>query len=265
MNKKQVYVWETNEYNRFKMLGGNRFVDHSDKIVESIKKHGRLVAPIIVNENFEIIDGQNRFEALKKLDMPVCYIVVPGYGINECIAMNSVSKNWTFMDYINSYASLGNENYKILLELIGKYKDKISTGVITTVVSGNIDYYDDKIIRNGTFTVGEDGAEYYDQVLNYLCQFDVKKIRGNNQRLYKIIAFCFKSKEIDNNRLLSAFIKHGYQIEAVVDTNHAAEAIEKIYNYHCKSTGYVFIKAMYQKYVLFKKNANLFTKKESQK
>ena len=81
-------ILQTSEYEKFKVLGGNRRIDHSHKVAESIKNHGQLLAPITVNEKFEIIDGQNRFEAFKRLNLPVQYIVSEGYGINECVAMN---------------------------------------------------------------------------------------------------------------------------------------------------------------------------------
>lgn len=72
------YIYETNEYGLFKNLSGNRFVDHSGKIAESMKERGLLLAPIIVNEKKEIIDGQNRFEACKKLNLPVYYVIAEG-------------------------------------------------------------------------------------------------------------------------------------------------------------------------------------------
>ena len=59
------HIYETTDYGKFKVLCGNRFVDHSDMIVESIKSVGLLNSPIIVNDKYEIIDGQNRFDACR--------------------------------------------------------------------------------------------------------------------------------------------------------------------------------------------------------
>ena len=39
-----------------------------------------LMCPIIVNENYEIIDGQHRYSASKELGLPIRYIVGEGYG-----------------------------------------------------------------------------------------------------------------------------------------------------------------------------------------
>lgn len=248
MDKKCMFVFETTDYDKFKTLGGNRFVDHSDKIVESINEVGQLNSPIIVNENFEIIDGQNRFEAYRKLRLPVHYIISPGYGIKECIAMNSVSKNWSTSDYIKSYANLGNEHYKYLRDMLGKYSKRLPNTVILAICSGNIDFYNKTAIRNGLFKIGDRGPVFYDEMLEFLCRFNMQGIKGNSDRLYKVIAYCYMADEISNEKLVSFFEKYSYQIESVVDTKQAVEAIEKVYNFKCNKTNYVFIASMYAKY-----------------
>lgn len=255
-------IYVTNDYSQFKTLGGNRIIDHSDKIVESIEKNGQLFAPILVNEKSEIIDGQNRFEACKKLKLPIYYMVARGYGINECIAMNSVSKNWSTMDYIQSYANLGNEDYIVLKRLLDKYSGQLPNSVIIAMVSGNIDFVSQKAIRNGAFKLGSSNVEYVDNILQYLSKFNVTKIHGNSGLLYKIIAFCYITDEIDNDKLISFFNKYHYTIESVVDTKQASEAIEKIYNFKCNKSNYVFISLMYQKFALKIQATNQYTKEK---
>lgn len=252
------YIYETGEYGLFKNLSGNRFVDHSGKIAESMKERGLLLAPIIVNENYEIIDGQNRFEACKKLNLPVYYVIAEGYGINECIAMNSVSKNWSVFDYIQSYADLGNYNYKYLQDMLNKYRPDLPTNTIIAITSGNIDFYSTNELRKGLYKIGDKGADYYDELLAYLQKFDVKGIKGNTDKLYKVIAYCYTAKEIDNEKLENFFEKYSYQIESVIDTKQASEAIEKVYNFKCNKSNYVFISSMYTKYAFDKNAINRF-------
>ena len=75
--------------------------------------------PIVVNEKFEIIDGQGRFKALKTLSLPIEYILIPGLGLEECKKMNENSTTWNSRNFIVSEAELGNENYQRLLNLEG--------------------------------------------------------------------------------------------------------------------------------------------------
>ena len=56
----------------FKKIKGNRIVNKSNlnAIITSMEQQ-QLVSPIMINEKFEIIDGQHRFEACKELGLPV--------------------------------------------------------------------------------------------------------------------------------------------------------------------------------------------------
>jgi len=106
-------ILSTKDYNLFKKMVGNRPTQlfRVKKILKSIEKVGYITNPIIVNDKMEIIDGQARFEALKQLNLPIDYIIVNNAGIKECISMNTYNSNWKEMDYINSYANVGNINY----------------------------------------------------------------------------------------------------------------------------------------------------------
>ena len=258
MDKIASKIFVSKDYDKFKTLGGNRFVDHSDKIVESIKNIGQLIAPIIINEKFEIIDGQNRFEAYKKLELPVYYVIAEGYGISECVAMNSVSKNWTTDDYINSYAELGHRDYQILRDFIGKFKSIISRKCITATLAGRIEYYAIAKVRSGDFKVGPKGADYYYDMLNYMSKFDISKIKGKSDYIHKVIGYCYNTPEIDNNKLFTFYQNYSYQIESVINTKQASEAIERVYNYKCNKINYVFISAMYHKYSMDVQNRVLY-------
>lgn len=71
--RKDLHEGVTSDYFRFKILDGNRDVlkSHVNKIKESMKKFGWIGPGIIVNEKFEIIDGQTRFYAAKELGLPM--------------------------------------------------------------------------------------------------------------------------------------------------------------------------------------------------
>lgn len=66
----KVYV--TDKYSIFRRLSGNRDVKEArvKKIMRSIEKVGYIPNPIIVNENMEVVDGQGRLEAVKRLGLP---------------------------------------------------------------------------------------------------------------------------------------------------------------------------------------------------
>lgn len=82
INKIQVHT--TKNYYLFKTINGNRDINqlHLTRLSESFKKR-HLITIIIVNERFEIIDGQHRFLVSKDLNLPVYYTILKNYGLNE--------------------------------------------------------------------------------------------------------------------------------------------------------------------------------------
>lgn len=113
MKKESVdTVWRTSDYGAFRKLEKNRSVmsRRVERLIESFKG-GIVKNPIIVNEKMEIIDGQGRFEARKRLGLPIDFIIDRGKGIEDCRRMNSYNTSWQLRDFVISYAADGNENY----------------------------------------------------------------------------------------------------------------------------------------------------------
>ena len=120
MTNSQVHT--TMDYAKFKSISGNRQINrlHFNRLKNSIAEN-YLFTTIIVNENYEIIDGQHRFQCIKELQKPLHYIVCKGYGINEVQRLNVNTKNWTTFDYINGYIDLGLRDYAVYKEFQNKY------------------------------------------------------------------------------------------------------------------------------------------------
>lgn len=114
----------TNDYTIFKTLEGNRTVNklHVKRLINSFEKK-YLISPIIVNEQMQIIDGQHRFEAAKELSLPIYFIIVKGYGLNEVQMLNQNTKNWTKLDYLNAYCDLNYPEYIKFRDFMNKFPD----------------------------------------------------------------------------------------------------------------------------------------------
>lgn len=117
-------VYETTDYSLFKTLEGNRSVQklHVKRLKDSFQIQ-KLQSPIIVNEKFEIIDGQHRFNASKDLGLPVDYIVCNNYGLKEVQQLNSNSSNWKSMDYLNAFCDMGHQEYIKFRNFMNEYPD----------------------------------------------------------------------------------------------------------------------------------------------
>ena len=122
----------TNDYGMFRVLNGNRDIKqkHVDELKRSMETIGILDVPILVNEKFEVIDGQHRLEAIKQLGGTVPYTVKPGLGLKECIDMNNDQSPWDTTTYIASKAKIGIPQYVILKNMIDEYSDISASAVI---------------------------------------------------------------------------------------------------------------------------------------
>ena len=122
MVKHSNQVHTTTDYFMFKTLNGNRDINqlHLTRLKESFKKD-YLTTIIMVNENFEIIDGQHRFLICQEFKLPINYIICKNYGLNEVQILNANMKNWQTVDYVNGYCDLGYKDYMIYRDFVEEY------------------------------------------------------------------------------------------------------------------------------------------------
>lgn len=146
----KVKVYETLDYAKFKVLNGNRPLKkaHVKLLKGSISEHGDLGPPIIVNEKFEMIDGQHRKKALEELMLPVLYIKKSGFGIKEVHVSNTNRKNWSMSEFMNCYADLGMKDYIRYRDFYHKFGFPQSTTL--TIVQGYLAGGGDKYRTMGT-------------------------------------------------------------------------------------------------------------------
>jgi hypothetical protein len=148
-------VLETKDYGVFKKLKGNRELDnrHVQKLMKSIEEE-QLQIPIIVNDKFEIIDGQNRLSAIAQLGKPVFFIIVKGYGIEQVTRANTNHDKWVAEDYLHRYINEGKEDYVKYKEFQEKYgfAHQISLSLLTGAQAGGKGGAPEAF-ENGTFKI----------------------------------------------------------------------------------------------------------------
>lgn len=133
-------VKETKDYEKFSFLGDNRELNkgHINKLVNSMLEYGYIKTnPIIVNADYQIVDGQHRFEACRKLGIPVVYIVDDSDLLrdNTMAVLNTVARTWTLDDFCNHFARRGNPTYMQLQQFASE--QKLAMGKALQLVTGN--------------------------------------------------------------------------------------------------------------------------------
>ena len=121
-----ITVYETRDYDVFKVLSGNRALSQAQikKLAGNIAKNPVFtkIAPIIVNDQLEVIDGQHRLAAYKKhkeetgIAHPIYAMIIKDIGLAEARNLNAGSKPWSPKDYAVAYSDSGNSEYVTYLK-----------------------------------------------------------------------------------------------------------------------------------------------------
>lgn len=226
-------VQKTKDYSIFKQLEGNRCINqlHLNRLKKSMKEK-YLVCPIIVNKHNEIIDGQHRYEAVKELKLPLFYIVVPNYGLEEVQRFNSNQKNFSFEDFLQGYCDLNNEDYIITREFKDRYK--LNWDVTLTLLRGNYGGDVAADFRNGEFKVRDlKKADAIAQKLEDYSQF----YQGYKRRSFGL-AFIKISQSPDYNhkQMMDKLRYLSTRLVDCVNVNDYITLLEGIYNYKSRAT-----------------------------
>ena len=231
-------IKETTNYSQFKKLEGNRDLldGRIKKIMDSIEKIGYILSPILVNEKLEVIDGQGRLEALKRLKLPVHYIIQNGIGLKECQQMNIHQTNWTDFDFVKSYATKGKQDFRRLQSLLEAYK-KLPKEVVYMSASEELSdrgnkYYSTKI-RDGSFVISEQKYESSRWELEYASELkDVAKtIGGATRPFYVAVIFAYRNLDCNKrNRMKDLIIKHQYQLASYSSAEDYLKSFDGFYN-----------------------------------
>lgn len=226
-------VYATDDYGKFRFINGNRDIIETQVklLMTSIEDVGYLPVPILVNEKFEICEGQHRFEACKRLKKPIWYIVKPGIGMREVRSLNAYSKKWSMNDFVHAYATDGDDiNYKWLMTLKKKFSE-FSFECLMIAAHG---YSDTKELRSGRFKFAcnyDEASQRLDYMMRFEPLFREGKLKGRKRSFYKVICDCFESPEIDKEWLYESVKKHFDMLPGFSDLDGAYASIEKVYNY----------------------------------
>ena len=96
-------VFYESDHSRFKFLEANRPIKqaHVDKLIGLLNEPKGQLLPVVINENYEVIEGQHRVKACMALKIPVMCIKVEGLTIEDVISMNTTQSGWNFNDYLH--------------------------------------------------------------------------------------------------------------------------------------------------------------------
>jgi hypothetical protein len=221
-------VLKTNDYSKFKTKKGNRTLNklHLKRLAESVKLHDLLHAnPILVNENFEIIDGQHRFNVCMELKKSVHYIQVKSLGLKEIQILNANSKNWKSEDYVNGYCDLNMKEYIWLKDFC--IKNNMSAEIAAILCNGAAN--NAEVIKSGNFVAKDKTAAY--KMASYFKLY-LKYYNGAKRRRFvEALISLNKIKSFTHDKMLSKLKYQSTKLKDCVTIKSYLAILEEIYNY----------------------------------
>lgn len=237
-------TYRTSDYSIFKRLEGNRAVlqIRVNRILKSINTYGYIYNPIVVNEKYEVIDGQGRLEACIHLNKPIDFVISPGAGLKECVALNASGTLWTIPDYIDSYCELGIPDYIRLKCLLRDFPD-IGSRTILSLAAGRSGCPNDDI-KAGKFHLSAEQADCVrgDLVFVSRCMPFLNKIPGGPRYYPYALAFA-KHCGVPMDRLLLVVSRN--MLDSVNDTRVALDKLSELYNWKLQPDKRIYLRTLY--------------------
>lgn len=232
-------IFKTYDLDIFKIMKQNRPLNapHVSRVETNIRTFGMLCNPIIVNEKMEVIDGQHRLSASKRINTFVYYIIVAGYNLEIVKALNIVGQKWTSLDYLNSFANDGMKDYILIRKFMNKHEVfNISICILlcsqTKSVQqlgnskNNLSMFKKGLYKIGDLKIAEQYAIKIKQIEPYFSKYKEIKFASALIGLFLDKPDEFKFKEFINKlklqptKLIQCATRQQYK-----------EIIEQIYNY----------------------------------
>lgn len=232
-NKKVTEIRKTNDYSLFKNILGNRSLKDKNynKLLKSMREN-QLVIPILINENWEIIDGQHRYNSCKTLGLPVYYYMIEGYAIEEVKIANQVSCNWGTEDYLNLHVELENHEYlrfKRVLEIYNLKTPQLLK-LISMLNKDNLSKL--KLdFQDGVFVI-----DNYDNLIDFLDKLQDFNIGNftvyNSTKFTEAFAKLYMYSKYDHNRMVERLASMGYKLEKrQLQAEYLSLLVNDIYSY----------------------------------
>lgn len=236
-----IKIWEpsnmkvkfTTDYKMFRTMPENRIVKQARvaKIIMSFRKVGYIPIPIVVNERYEVIDGQGRLSACQQLGIPVSYMVIPGIGVEEMRELNRWLVKWVVGDDIRSYAASGVLPYIYLTQLIKEYR-RFNLDIIYFAI--HLRGVSSSDISAGNLECTEQQYNTARERLDFLSTvYDtVKRMPGSQNKMSRAVLFAYTV--IGSDKLFKAIEKYWSYAKSFSSFEDALNELSYVINYRSR-------------------------------
>lgn len=225
-------VLSTTDYSLFKTIDANRPIvePHVRHLMEQITEKDLLpLRPIDVNADFGVVDGQHRLEAARRLGKRIYYRVA-ALTDEDMATLNRATRNWKNTDYLNYWASKGNENYQKLMAFMERHPYMQMSAAQSLLAPGDVKLVTN--FREGRFEVGDLGqAEEMAAFLTKIYQ-EAKYKYAYDVRFTVVVAHCWiKVKGFMPDTFLRKIMLQPTEVVRCATMKQYLALFERLYNY----------------------------------
>lgn len=240
----------TKNYARFKFIPGNRPVTDSTiniKFREMKRKNLLEAFPIVCryrasDDKLIIYDGQNRYEAAKKLGLPIYYIVSDDIHLSDIAPINSAQRPWRPRDFLISNVDRGNKDYAELKAFVDETGIPLSVAIaLSAGVESGAGGCDGSGFRQGKFVCRDMlHARAVAELINAIKPF----AKWVTDRSFVIaLSRIRKAVEIDPRRLRQKLEYQSRSLVKCANWQQYVELLDQIYNHHARANDIVPLRA----------------------
>jgi hypothetical protein len=231
-NDEKLTYYASTDYDKFSLIYFNRPIEEEkvQKLQKAIREGRNYLInyPGNVTPEGIITDGQHRHAAAKREKVPFCYIVSANFAMDDAIAANIVTSNWTTEQYMDSFAARGFPEYvKIKNFYLENSWVKISTlpKLCTTKGYGRLNF------NNGHYEA--DRMKYAGEVVAMVNGF--RRFIGDKQAEYNPFVQTVMNLALNPNyhqkRMMEKMEQRGSLFHRCANVPQYLEILTEIYNY----------------------------------
>jgi len=185
----------------------------------------------MVNEAFEVIDGQHRLLAATEMGVDIYYEIVKDLKKEDMILMN-ISRSWKIMDYMNYYCKNNYEEYLKLKSFMEEQNITLKVAITITVGDSKLKQ---EYFRNGEYKFSEGMFSESLRVCWNTIEF-IKKMNGHSPyttsaRFWRALFMLTNHGDFDERKWMSNLTKMHFRISPKANIKDYFQTLTEVYNW----------------------------------
>ena len=236
------FIYKTLDLSQFKDMKGNRLLNENataiKELADSMMKSEGNVSPVVINREWEKVDGQRRILAYRKhgLPFPLTYIIRGDTTIETVGEMNKNQNKWNYKDWLHKHKELGKDSYLEYATISKSYEHFMRSRSLRGLLMNNrVDPLPSDVWENGDFVINHEKLSTTVIFLELLKKVyligEKDNIFAKDRSFQKALFEVYKNrKTLDEERLLVKIRTHFGRINIRTDFKTYKKILGDIYN-----------------------------------